>query len=193
MEKALGEENEAGKETVIQKIVDRSIAQCPVLNITQCQREALGRDGERCSDACASTSTYEIAQCLGVDYPFDVYHNRNSKGRPYEERACCNVGESREMGLSDDEIQDAVCVETDGFSRGVLIGIILGSIAACSCLGLLFARIFCGLGKRGGRRRENSKMNNTGRVEHHSSTVPAEMATGNIQAIPVPSAPPQPV
>lgn len=190
MEKALGEENEAGKETVISKIVDRSIAQCPVLNITQCQREALGRDGERCSDACASTSTYEIAECSGVDHPFDVFHNIYNKGRSYVERACCNVGESREIGLNIDDIQ--VCLEGGGgLPRGAGIGILIGSIAGgCCCLGL-FARYFCGFGKKGGGGR-NDQMNNTGRVEHHSSVVTAEMETGGIQAIPVPypSAPP---
>ena len=185
MEKALGEENEAGKETVISKMVERSIVQCPNLNITQCQREALSREGERCSDACVSTSTHEITECPGVSYSFDVFNNRFNKGRSYPERACCNVGESREIGLSYDEIQDNVCVERGGLSGAPLVGFIVGcSIGGCCGLGL-FA-FFCYKRNQG----NNNTVPTVEQHERHSSTVIADVEAKTIYPIPPPSAPP---
>lgn len=175
MEKALGEENEAGKEEIISRMVTRSIAQCPNLNITQCQLESLSKEDDRCTTSCALNSTYKISECPDVDYPFDVINNRNNEGRTDEERVCCSVGEVRQVGsLTLEEIQESMCGGGD-LSNGELAGIIFGSIAGAL---LIFGISFKVMRSRGYCGSNGSKM---------GKWLKSEVVT----AIPVPSAPPQ--
>ena len=181
MEKALGEENDAGKEEVISRMVARSIAQCPNLNITQCQLESLSKEDDRCTTNCPLSSVYKISECSDVDYPFDVLHNRNNEGRTYEERTCCSVGEIRQIGHTLEQIQENVCPSGTGLSTGALVlgsgtglstgalvGIIIGSIAGAL---LIFGICFKIKRSRGG--------NSAGKW----------LKSEVVNAIPVPSAP----
>ena len=126
MEKALGDESDAGKEEVINRMVLRSIAKCPEINIDECQRESLSSEYEQCANTCSSGSSYEISKCNNVEYPSNVWNNKKLDGWSYEQRTCCSVGEIRKAGtMTIDFVKDHVCVPR-GLSTGAIIGIVLG-------------------------------------------------------------------
>jgi len=150
-EKALGDESAAGRKKVIDKIVAMSVASCPTLELTECQRQSLryyggGEDSGNTDALCPSSTCSDTtdlkristATCNGVNYPTQFLDNRINEGRTHEERACCSVGEVREKGtLSYEEVKSSVCIEK-GASTSVaaIIGIIVGVVLATVLIGV---------------------------------------------------------
>jgi len=144
MEKALGEEGEASFDIVLKRIVDRSVATCPKLELTPCQLESLREYGSgdsanldaMCNITVGSCDTNPLKPTLCRDlkvssYPSEIWNNDNNKGRSYEEKACCTVGEEPRKAntISLDEVKGLVCVEkVEKSNEGMIIGIIVGSI-----------------------------------------------------------------
>ena len=132
MERALGEEGQKSKDAVLQKIVDRSGATCPNLELTPCQLQSLreyGIDDDSNSAALCdnvvdangsncNTSALKSPLCpssnLQSAYPYEFWNNDKNKDRTYEEKTCCTVGEApREANqLTDAEVKSLVCTNS---------------------------------------------------------------------------------
>ena len=143
MERALGDEGEKSRDAVLERIVERSIARCPNLNLTPCQLESLreygagdyGNAGATCGNVpdCV-TKPLKSPLCKdysqsSLSYPNEIWNNDNNKGRTYEEKVCCSVGEEpRKAGtLTFDEVKDLVCEEKSD-PIPMIIGIVCGVV-----------------------------------------------------------------
>ena len=141
MERALGEEGEEGRAEILQGIVARSVANCPALNLTFCQRQSLREYGSgdqsnpsfkcpaRNNTVCQTTVLKpQLCDNPSLSYPAEVWNNDLNDGRTYEEKACCSVGEEPRIAntLSDDKIQDLVCKNQNSLSVGIIVGIAVG-------------------------------------------------------------------
>lgn len=159
MEKALGEEGEASKNNIIDQIVARSVAYCPRLNVTNCQLESLRFYGQsdtffanesRCG-TCDSEELKPVDSMVctdrGVFYPSSLFGNELNKGRPYETRSCCSIGEApREAGaLSEKEIESLQCKESSKTLMivGIVVAVVVVSIFVCVFV------FYCKQAKRG--------------------------------------------
>lgn len=144
MERALGEEGSAGKEIVIEKIVERSVARCPNLQLTTCQLESLreyGTGGSQCfSDSGCEIQTLQSPLCQSP-YPTNLWINKYNRYRTYEEKVCCTVGEDPRIAgtLSYEEIQDLVC--EIGSNTGMIIGGVVGGVLGLILL--VYASLLC--------------------------------------------------
>jgi hypothetical protein len=104
---------------LIERLVKRSGAVCPKLNITKCQLESLrvyGSGDYANTDASCSQCSSPI-QALKAPlcdyYPDQLWDNRLNKWRTFEERTCCSVGSDprTKNSLTDEEIRNGVCTE----------------------------------------------------------------------------------
>ena len=138
MERALGKEGEASKNAVIEKIVERSVAVCPNLELTDCQLESLrqygsGDDsnaGATCGvTTCTTIQPLKASLCNDTTYPGELWSNRLNEGRTYEERVCCSVGAEPRIAttLTYDEIKDLTCKE--GSNIIVIVLVVAASFA----------------------------------------------------------------
>ena len=165
MERALGEEGEEGRAEILQGIVARSVANCPALNLTFCQRQSLREYGSgdqsnpsfkcpaRNNTVCQTTVLKpQLCDNPSLSYPAEVWNNDLNDGRTYEEKACCSVGEEPRIAntLSDDEIQDLVCKNQNSLSVGIIVGIAVGIVdilfffvGFTVCLFSAIARVKC--------------------------------------------------
>lgn len=128
MEKAFGSAvTEEARDKIIQRIVDRSRARCPVLELNDCQKEALRRapfstssseDNDGGNNAlcnkCDLSSIPNITSLLCQDsFEYDkvtLWQNSKNDGWSYEERTCCHVGEEiRSLEFTQQEAQDQTC------------------------------------------------------------------------------------
>jgi len=122
---ALGEQGEAGINTIIQRLVDRSVAYCPSYNFTECQYESLRSSGTTgnealCSTNCSSKlSSLKVTVCNQSVYPSTVLNNKNDITKTYEQRACCTVGSQVNQSSL------AVCV--DNKKRNNVVAIAAGA------------------------------------------------------------------
>ena len=120
---------------VIDKMIQRSGAVCPRLNVTKCQLESLRKYGSDdigdsialCSQCSSTIKPLKAPLC--PNYANDVWNNRLNQGRTYEERTCCHVGaEPRTLNIyqdfTDREMRNLVCKE--GSSLGLIVGLIVG-------------------------------------------------------------------
>ena len=142
MERAFGKENKESRDIIIDEIVRKSVAKCPNFSLSSCQLESLrmyGTDASGFSEAtCGGISSCNIIEgnipsltsptCSAADLnSVGLWENTNYRMWSFEERVCCNVGESRLAGsLSLTEVQDQICKE--GSSLGIII--IIGGVAA---------------------------------------------------------------
>jgi len=159
MERALGEEGQASKNAVIQKIAERSVAVCPKLELTYCQLESLQKYGSgnevndeaTCGDSC-TIQPLKSPLCSDTTYPAKLWNNLLNEGRTYEERVCCSVGSEPRIAntLTYDEIKELACKEESSTNIGILVGI--GIVCACvgaSCcviLAIISPRSYTGHG-----------------------------------------------
>ena len=153
MERALGSDGEEARIVTIEKLAERSKAQCPNLQLSKCQLESLrywgGSMGSKglChsntsttqDNACAldpitSTTCDDISR-------LDVWNNHLQKGRSYTERVCCNVGEKRVIGQTTlEDIKDGICTaKRSGGFVGAILGIFFGGIIGIMLLLVLVA------------------------------------------------------
>ena len=151
MERALGKEGEQSKNAVLERIVERSIAACPKLELSPCQLQSLrefGSGDNKNSEALCSIATscdtnpLKSPLCSGttVSYPNEIWNNDNNRGRSYEEKVCCTVGdEPREANkLTFEEVKDLVCTETSNV--GMIIGIAVGGVVVLFCGAFIYMR-----------------------------------------------------
>lgn len=107
LERAFGDDlSDTTRDTVIQKVIDRSVAVCPVIELTSCQLESLRSYGSddnngsnRLCGTCKNGTVASLQSPLCENYAHDLWDNEINKGRNYTERTCCNIGaEPREKG-----------------------------------------------------------------------------------------------
>jgi len=143
LEEVLGES--ATSSTMLDRFVLLSTAQCPAINLTECQLDALrylGGGEEATCGRCSSGSSSGYpgivpTECRGVsDLPRNLWDNNDMEGKEYHERACCEIGEA---------VPSDQCTGPRGFgaagnlSTGAIIGIvvpgiiILGLGVCCCC------------------------------------------------------------
>jgi hypothetical protein len=153
MERALGEEGRESRDIIIEDIVERSIAKCPIFNLTDCQMESLrmygtdptGFPAAICYDyMCPSSGipSLESVSCTTEDLSsVSLWDNVNVRNYSFEERACCNVGESRVAGtVTLSEVQEQVCVEEGSFPVGLVVG---GAVGAVLLIAIIAGIVIC--------------------------------------------------
>jgi hypothetical protein len=192
MERALGKESNESRDIIIEEIVRKSVAKCPNFSLSDCQLESLrmyGTDASGfteaiCDDGSACVSQGGIPSltsptCSAADLNnVGLWNNINYRKWSFEERVCCNVGESRVAGsLSLTEVKDQICKEgTSNF--GAIIGGAVGGVAAL--IVIIVAFWFCK------KKSASPPSSNTGGGEYSEQGVPNSASDGTIGA----SAPP---
>jgi hypothetical protein len=156
MDRALGVA--AGSRQTLKKLVARSTAICPGLNITNCVLQSLrleaGSNEALCAGECIEFVGIQPKTCSNQpDLPIQLWANRDATSQSFAERACCAVGEVREFGtLSDSSMQDSSqqCMaqtqnlasqnkNNPGLGVGAIIGIVVGVLVAVLCVcGIVF-------------------------------------------------------
>jgi len=152
MERALGKENKESRDIIIEDIVRKSVAKCPNFSLSSCQLESLrmyGTDASGFSEAtCGGTACDSQGNIPSLTSPTCSAADLNSVGLwenvkhsmwSFEERVCCNVGESRlaSASLSLTEVQDQICKEGSG-----MVAIIGGAVAGVAALIVIIAVVW---------------------------------------------------
>jgi hypothetical protein len=149
MDRALGVA--AGSRQTLKKLVARSTAICPGLNITNCVLQSLrleaGSNEALCAGECIEFVGIQPKTCSNQpDLPIQFWANRDATSQSFAERACCAVREVREFGtLSDSSMQDSsqqcmaqaqnlVSQNNPGLGVGAIIGIVVGVWVAVLCV-----------------------------------------------------------
>merc|ERR1711976_807207 len=130
METAFGSVTEEARDEIIQKIVDKSIARCPSFGLDDCQREALRQatSAESMCNKCNELNIPDIENPICADtskFGLTLWQNSKTKGWAYEERTCCNVGENRLIGLTQEEAKDQMCKEKSLNVPGIIAGVVV--------------------------------------------------------------------
>jgi len=137
MQEAFGSVTKEAREKIIEKIVTRSRARCPVFELDECQREALRQSAsdEALCSTCVQVPDIENPICTDGSKKPTLWHNTKTERWSYEERTCCNVGENRPAGLTHKEAIDQRCKEKGTKIKGTTIealtigAIIVGVVA----------------------------------------------------------------
>jgi hypothetical protein len=216
MERALGKEGRESRDIIIEDIVERSIAKCPIFNLTDCQMESLrmygtdpnGFPAATCDDTTCPSGipSLESVSCTTEDLSsVSLWDNVNVRNYSFEERACCNVGESRVAGtVTLSEVREQVCVEEGSRSHLALI-VYLGSAGGFALLIAIIAGIVVSKRKRntastiqekasgGGVPTGNSKYDSNGFVPYgmnitaqHQDLFPGDAARPSAPKLPAP-------
>ena len=130
-----------GYERVLERLVARSRAQCPTLDLSTCVLQALrlstggaesvcpANEGGGCMTADGGVDvrngTYEPISCSRPP-PQNVWVNTNLRGKSYEERACCVAG-AAEPGKA-----EPTCYPN--YTAAIVAGCIGGAVALCLLL-----------------------------------------------------------
>lgn len=159
MERALGEEGQLAKDAILKRIVELSAAKCPNLSLTACQLQSLREYGsgdhsnseamcpnvaDENEESC-DTNPLKSVLCNEIDqaqyYPSDIWNNDLNKGRTYEEKVCCTVGDQprKPIERTDAEVEELVCFEGEGKAKSVSIGIVVGVVVGVVVLFVSFA------------------------------------------------------
>eukprot|EP00979_Chaetoceros_neogracilis_P005874 scaffold1133_cov294-Chaetoceros_neogracile.AAC.19 len=168
MERALGEEGRESRDIIIEDIVERSIAKCPIFNLTDCQMESLrmygtdptGFPAAICYDTCPSDiPSLESVYCTTEDLSsVSLWNNVNVRNYSFEERACCNVGESRVAGtVTLSEVREQVCVEEGFFTLRLIV--LLGTVGGIFLSSAII--IVIAFGKAAYKRKRNTTSDST--------------------------------
>jgi hypothetical protein len=134
-------EEDARSSTMLQRFVQLSTAQCPKIDLTECQLEALRYLGGGQEATCGQCDSYWSsgeypgiipAECpFKPDLPTNLWQNTDLEGVKYEDRACCQIGSN---------IPSDVCVysNVDGarINMFVIVGSVAGLVLFC-CVGWL--------------------------------------------------------
>ena len=133
--------NALGSQDSIDRIVKRSTAFIPVIELELCELESFRRigsvgDDALCTTTCNATDFVQVQEleCSSVsDYPTNLFVDEDIKGLSYEDRVCCVVNSTMP-----DMSNQCGSNEGDGLNTGALIGIVAGSVAAALAAGCLF-------------------------------------------------------
>ena len=132
--------NDATSAESFRRVVERSTARCPRLELTVCEVESYRRqsnvagDDAICNVECTAEDLVPVQEqkCPFVsDYPGDVWVNRDNEFIAFNDKACCRLSESFAE-------PDATCTASGGDEPPIalIVGVTVGSIVA---LGLLAA------------------------------------------------------
>lgn len=144
-EQVLGEN--AQSSTMLQRFIRLSTAQCPKIDLSDCQLEGLrylaGGEEATCG-MCNSTDYPGIipTECpFKPDLPKNLWQNTDVEGVKYEDRACCEIGSNvpSEMCGIPDEI-DTTEIDTSTNSIGLVLGITIPVLFVICCCGWLFCK-----------------------------------------------------
>ncbi|KAK1735864.1 voltage-dependent calcium channel-like protein [Skeletonema marinoi] len=144
-EQVLGEN--AQSSTMLQRFIRLSTAQCPKIDLSDCQLEGLrylaGGEEATCG-ICNSTDYPGIipTECpFKPDLPKNLWQNTDVDGVKYEDRACCEIGSNvpSEMCGVPDEI-DTTELDTSTNSIGLILGITIPVLFVICCCGWLFCK-----------------------------------------------------
>jgi hypothetical protein len=151
-----------GSEESLNRIVRRSSAVCPTIDLALCELESFRRsssagDGALCTTNCTASDYFEIEEqacALINDYPHELFIHNVLEGLSYEERVCCVVGET-----TVDTANQCGSVTSEGAATGLIVGI---SVAGVFLL-LLIAGIYCKCfyGKKGSFRDSHKSASKT--------------------------------
>jgi len=142
---ALG--GEADARNILGKLVEQSTAICPQLNLTECVIQSLRLEGggneALCPNECMNFVGIKPQVCrTHSDLPAYFWDNILNKNKPFEERTCCAIGETRQNGIvyplsKTDQSHQCIVAALEGYTpetptktRGITAGIVLGIGAA---------------------------------------------------------------
>lgn len=152
MQRALGNENsEVSKNAIIDEIVRKSVAYCPLFSLNECQLEALrmyggslesGTPDSMCNSCATELPSIRASTCQDSRLnSMNVWNNYNTRSWTYEERTCCDVGENRLAGsLSYEEVQSKVCDVSGNYKFGPIIGGTAGGIFVVIVIGIFWSK-----------------------------------------------------
>ena len=139
-------EEDARSSTMLQRFVQLSTAQCPKIDLNECQLEALRYLGGGQEATCGQCDSYWYsgeypgiipAECpFKPDLPTNLWQNTDLEGVKYEDRACCQIGSS---------IPSDVCVYSNVDGARINMMVIAGSVAGLvlfCCFGWLIYKCF---------------------------------------------------
>ncbi|KAK1735823.1 voltage-dependent calcium channel-like protein [Skeletonema marinoi] len=140
-EQVLGEN--AQSSTMLQRFIRLSTAQCPKIDLSDCQLEGLrylaGGEEATCG-ICNSTDYPGIipTECpFKPDLPKNLWQNTDVEGVKYEDRACCEIGSnvpSEMCGIPDEiELLDTTEIDTSTNSIGLVLGITIPVLFVICC------------------------------------------------------------
>jgi hypothetical protein len=136
---ALGLEPGRGSQESINRVALVSAARCPTLKLEFCQLESFRRqssagDEGLCSSNCTADELVQVVESkcpFTNDYPTDLWNNIEDAGLPYEDRACCSIGDTKPS-------ENCPAVQEDDLSLSFfVIGLIVG-LGAILCVGFLW-------------------------------------------------------
>lgn len=145
METAFGSVTEEARDEIIQKIVDKSIARCPSFGLNDCQIEAL-RQATSAESMCSTCNVLDIPDienpiCADTSkFGLTLWQNSKTKWWSYEERTCCNVGENRSIGLTQEEAKDQMCKEKNTNVFGIIGGSVVAGVVVVLAAVVYFVR-----------------------------------------------------
>ena len=159
--------NALGSQDSIDRIVKRSTAFIPVIELELCELESFRRigsvgDDALCTTTCNATDFVQVQEleCSSVsDYPTNLFVNEDIKGLSYEDRVCCVVNSTMP-----DMNNQCGSNGGDGLGTGAIIGIALGSVTTALIVGWLFFK--------NGKNAKSSPVSASKTVDDTKSTVP---------------------
>jgi Mg-chelatase subunit ChlD len=129
LDAALGIQSGTDSNESFRRIVQRSTAICPALNLTTCELESYRRQGTvgdqaLCSNVCKEADFVQVEEekCPAVDdYPHDLWKNRLYQNVDFLDKVCCRVGEAKAGVVA---VPDSTCfVKNRGNSNvAVIVG-----------------------------------------------------------------------
>lgn len=138
LDAALGVNDSTSAES-FRRVVERSTARCPRLELTACELESyrqsntVGNDAV-CNIECTDEDLVQVREekCPFVsDYPGDVWVNRDNEDVAFSDKACCRLSDSFAE-------PDQTCTAPDGDDLPVAL---IVSVIAAGVLGALFAAV----------------------------------------------------
>eukprot|EP00984_Skeletonema_dohrnii_P010400 scaffold4049_cov100-Skeletonema_dohrnii-CCMP3373.AAC.1 len=144
-EQVLGEN--AQSSTMLQRFIRLSTAQCPKIDLSECQLEGLrylaGGEEATCGICNSSDSDYPgiiPTECpFKPDLPKNLWQNTDVEGVKYTDRTCCEIGSNfpSETCSLPDEI-DTI----DTIRIGVFVGSAIAVLCIICCFGWVFYKCY---------------------------------------------------
>jgi len=128
-----------GSEESLNRIVRRSSAVCPTIDLALCELESFRRsssagDGALCTTNCTASDYFEIEEqacTLVTEYPRELFTDNVLEGLSYEERVCCSVGKA--VAVPMDECRAPQSKLAPVWIAGIVIGGLFALVLMCSC------------------------------------------------------------
>jgi len=120
-----------GSTDTLDRVIRRSTAKCPTLELSLCELESKRRQGSAGDDAMCTTSCttsefvdIEPEKCSSLpDYPTDLWANHDEEGMSYEDRGCCLVGTTEASPVCPDFDESSGSRSVVGIGIGIGVGV----------------------------------------------------------------------